>query len=129
MIITLYSCGANSKIALGNLEDNVGKVLYQFKINSIKANQEKFQFIILSKKSYQPQKSFVNTFTINESDEVELLGLTIDKELSFSKHIGKLCRNAQYKLHALRRIRKHLNIQKEKKQVMAMFIVSSTMYH
>ena len=29
----------------------------------------------------------------------ELLGLTIDKELNFSKHIDKLCRNAQYKLH------------------------------
>ena len=29
----------------------------------------------------------------------ELLGLTIDKELNFSKHIYKLCRNAQSKLH------------------------------
>ena len=28
----------------------------------------------------------------------ELLGLTIDKELNFSKHIDKLCRNAQSKL-------------------------------
>ena len=33
--------------------------------------------------------------------KVELLGLTIDKELNFSKYIDKLCRNAQYKLHAL----------------------------
>ena len=45
---------------------------------------------------------FINIFTINESDEVELLGLNIDKELHFSKHIGKLCRNAQYKRHALK---------------------------
>ena len=66
--------------------------------------------MILSKKSYQPQKRPVNTFTINESDEVELLGLIIDKELNFSKHIDKLCRNAQYKLHALRRIRNCLNL-------------------
>ena len=36
----------------------------------------------LVKKSYQPQKLFVNTFTIDESDEVELLELTIDKELN-----------------------------------------------
>ena len=46
--------------------------------------------MILSKKSFQPQKFSVNTFTINESDEVELLELTIDKELNFSKHIDKL---------------------------------------
>ena len=58
--------------------------------------------MIFSKKSYQPQKLSVNTFTTDESDEVELLGLTIDKELNFSKHIDKLCRNNQYKLHALR---------------------------
>ena len=47
-------------------------------------------------------------------DEVELLGLTIDKELNFSKHIDKLCRNTQYKLHALKRIRKYLSLGKAK---------------
>ena len=72
----------------------------------MKANPEKFQFMILGKKSYQPQKFSVNTFTIDESDEVELLRLAIDKELNLSKHIDKLCRNAQFKIHALRRIRK-----------------------
>ena len=80
----------------------------------MKANSEKFQFMILSKKSYQPQKLLVNTFTIDESDEVELLGLTINKEQNFSKHIDKLCRVAQYKLHALRRIRKYLSLEKAK---------------
>ena len=55
----------------------------------MKKKPEKFQFMILSKKSYQPQKRSVNTYTIKESDEVELLGLTIDKELNFSKHIDK----------------------------------------
>ena len=28
--------------------------------------------------------------------------------------MGKLCRNAQYKLHALRRIRKYLSLEKAK---------------
>ena len=98
---TLYSCGANLKTVLENLKHDASKLLYWFKINSMKANPEKFQFMILSKKSYQPQKLSVNTFTIDESDEVELLGLTIDKELNFSKYIDKLFRNTQYKLHAL----------------------------
>ena len=80
----------------------------------MKANPENFQFMILSKKSYQPQKFSVNNFTIDESVEVQLLGLTIDNELNFSKHIGKLCRNAQYKLNVLRRIRKYLNLEKAK---------------
>ena len=70
--------------------------------------------MILSEKLYQPQKLSVNIFTVDESNEVELLGLTIDKKLNFSKHIDKLCRNAQYKLHALTRIRKFLSLEKAK---------------
>ena len=107
---TLYHCRANLKTVLENLKHGASKLFYWLKINSMKASPEKFQFMILSKKSYQPQKLSVNTFTIDESDEVELLGLTIDKELNFSKHIDKLCRNAQYKLHALRRIRNYLSL-------------------
>ena len=84
---TLYSCGTNLKTVLENLKHDASKLLYWFKINSMKANPEKFQFMILSKKSYQPRKLSVNTFTADESDEVELLGLTIDKELNFSNHI------------------------------------------
>ena len=81
----------------------------------MKAKPEKFQFMMLSKKSYQLQKLSVNTFTINESDEVELPGLTIDKELNYSKHIDKLqITNAQYKLQALRRIRKNLSLEEAK---------------
>ena len=45
---------------------------------------------------------------------MELLRLTIDKELNFSEHTDKLCRNAQYKLSTLRRIRKYLSLEKAK---------------
>ena len=51
---------------------------------------------------------------MKESDEVELLGITIDKTLNFKKHIKNLCRTAQYKLHALRRMRKYLTLDKAK---------------
>ena len=43
-----------------------------------------------------------------------LLGVIIDKNLTFKKHIDNLVRKAQYKLHALRRIRKFLTIEKAK---------------
>ena len=111
---TLSSCGANSKTVLDNLTHDASKLLHWFKTNSMKANPENSQLMILGKKSYQPQKLFVNFFTIDESDEVELLGLTFDKDLNFSKHIDKLCRNAPYKLHALRLIRKYLSLEKAK---------------
>ena len=38
----------------------------------------------------------------------------IDKQLKFKSHIEQLCRKAAYKLHALRRIRKYLAVEKAK---------------
>ena len=43
-----------------------------------------------------------------------LLGHTIDNCLTFKDHIDTLCRNASYKLHDLRRIRKYLTPDKAK---------------
>ena len=43
-----------------------------------------------------------------------LLGLAIDNCLTFKDHIDSLCRNASYKFHALRRIRKYLAPDKAK---------------
>ena len=37
-----------------------------------------------------------------------------EKKLNFKQHVENLCRKAQYKLHALRRIRKFLTIEKAK---------------
>ena len=41
---------------------------------------------------------------------MELLGITIDNMLTFNDHINNLCRNASYKLYALRRKRKYLTL-------------------
>ena len=46
------------------------------------------------------------------SNEVKLLGVTTDNELKFKKHIEDLCKKASYKLHALRRIRGYLTVEK-----------------
>ena len=89
-------------------------LLYWFKINSLTANPGKFQFMILEKKKRLKYSLKIGSITIKESDEVELLRITIDKALNFKKHIENLCRTAQYKLHALRRIRKYLTLDKAK---------------
>ena len=78
----------------------------------MKANPGKFQFMVLGVKN-------IVQFTINDnskiilcSNKVKLLGITIDNELKFKKHVGDLCKKASYKLHALRRIRGYLTVQK-----------------
>ena len=56
----------------------------------------------------------IGSITIKESEEVELLGITIDKALNFKKHIEYLCCTTHYKLHALKWIRKYLTLDKAK---------------
>ena len=48
----------------------------------------------------------------NNSREIELLGVVIDNQLKFKKHIENLCKKASFKLHVLHRIRKFLTIGK-----------------
>ena len=47
----------------------------------------------------------IGPINVKESDQLELLGITIDKHLSFIKHVKNLCWIANYKLYAHRRIR------------------------
>ena len=56
----------------------------------------------------------INLTCVQSRDDVTLLGVMIDKNLTFKKHIDNLFRKAQYKLHALRRIRKFYTIEKAK---------------
>ena len=89
-------------------------MLKWFRINSLQANPGQFQFIILEKKKRNSVKLVINTTEIEESRKVVLLGITIDKLLIFNEHIDNLCRTADYKLHALRKIRKYLSLEKAK---------------
>ena len=80
----------------------------------MKLNPKKFQFINLGKSTRQTIILNVSNIKIRESQNVELLGLTINNRLTFKYHINMLCRRANYKLHALGRIRKYLTLEKSK---------------
>ena len=70
--------------------------------------------MILGKNNRLKYSLKIGSITIKESEEVKLLGISIDKILNFKIHIENLSRTAQYKLHALRRIRKYLTLDKFK---------------
>ena len=99
---------------LENLKQDLKILLKWFRINSLQANPGKFQWKILGKKKRNSVKLIINTTEIEESKNVVLLGITIDNLLTFNEHIDNICRTANYKLHALRRIRKYLFLEKAK---------------
>ena len=49
-----------------------------------------------------------------ESKSVKLLGITIDKELKFDKHVDKACLKANKKLNFLSRMQSFLSAKKRK---------------
>ena len=46
---------------------------------------------------------------ISESCYAKLLGITVDKKLSFRKHVEDLCKKANQKLHALARLSTYID--------------------
>ena len=52
--------------------------------------------------------------TIKSSDAVELLGITLDKNINFKRHTQNICRKANNKTKALLGIRKFLTLNKRK---------------
>ena len=62
--------------------------------------------------------------TITLSDAVELVGITLYKNISFKQHIQNICRKANNKTKALFLTRKFLNC--EQGQVLAKTHISST---
>ena len=70
--------------------------------------------MILSKTPRQPIILNINQIKVEESQRVVFLGLAIGNRLTFKNHVDMLCSIANYKLHALRRIRKYLTLEKTK---------------
>ena len=66
--------------------------------------------MIIGKNQCNKVKLKINSIAINESGTVELLGILIDNIITFSEHVNNLYRNANYKLYALRRIKKYLTL-------------------
>ena len=97
---TVYSCGKSLPDIKENLVSDTKSILNWFRLNSLKANPGKFKFMILGDKSHHKHELKINSIKVEASDDVLLLGITIDKKLTFT-HVENLCRKAQYKLHTL----------------------------
>ena len=111
---TIYSCNINLQTIFKDLKYDIQNLLKRFKVNSVKPNPKKFQFMILGKSTRQSIILNINNVKIRQSSSVVLLGLTIDNRLTFKDHINILLRRASFKRHALRRTRKYLTAVKAK---------------
>ena len=89
---TLYSCHKKLETIFENLKWDLKGVLNWFKVNSLKANAGKFQFMVLGAKKNDKFTLHIDGNSIPSSKEVKLLGITIDYQLKFKQHIFDLCK-------------------------------------
>ena len=76
----------------------------------MKANPDKFQFMVLSSDPLEQQKIEIeNDITLVSESCVKLLGVITDDRLQFNDHISAMCCRAGRQLNALARISKHLD--------------------
>ena len=62
-------------------------ILKWFRLNSLKANSGKFEFMILGDKTCYKHPLKIYLTCVQSSDDVTLKGVIIDKNLTFKKHI------------------------------------------
>ena len=121
---TLYTVDKNIQNLLETLENETNVILDWFRKNEMKPNDDKCHLIVCN----QEQLSVtLGTESIDSSDSVELLGVTIDKDLKFTEHVSNLCKKGNQKLHALARISKYLKEDKLK-LIMKTFVQSQFNY-
>ena len=121
---TIYTVDRNTDDLLKILQVETSLILYWFRINEMKSNDDKCHLIVCSH-----DKVFftLGNETIEESNSVELLDIKIDTNLNFNEHFTDLCKKGNQKLHALTTISKYLNEDKLK-FLMKTFIQSQFNY-
>ena len=107
---TIYSSASSTEEVISSLKHDLNHVLSWFSSNQLVANPEKFQMMLLGTNE-KNIKLTVEGFTIDQSDSVKLLGVTLDKNLSFQEHINNVCVRARKSIWCLRRVRNYLNFK------------------
>ena len=105
---TIFSCDSTFETVVFNLELDAKNILNWLQINQLVANPAKFQFILLGN-SGKKLCLAINKNIIKLSDEVKLLGITIDSKLTFNSHVNGLCKSASKKIKCLYRVRNFTN--------------------
>ena len=90
---TLYSCDYEVKNVITRLEQDANRLTAWFPENYMKLNEDKCHLILLGA-SKERVHIHLGEAQIEENDEEKLLGITLDKKLSFKKHVQTLCKKA-----------------------------------
>ena len=98
-----------------------------FENDYMKLNTNKCHLIVLG---YKHEHVWADIWKdlIWESNDVKHIGITIDRDLKFDKHVLKLCRKANQKLSAVSRIAKLFSFNKRRKLLWSLNLNNVRLY-
>ena len=123
---TFYACDISLNTVIQRLEHDSLLALEWFECNHMKLNEDKCHLLIAGHK-YEHIWANFGSVKIWESDCVKLLGINIDRELSFNYHISNLCMKAGRKISALARVSRLMSLD-QRRLLLKSFIESQFAY-
>ena len=128
---TLSDSNTDVNALIENLERAAVKATDWFRCNSMVANPEKFQAIVIDPKtrntSDTPYTFVFRDITISTKSEVTILGVHVDNKLNFNSHIKMICTKAARQLNVLKRFNRLLDFN-SRLAVFNSFILSNFNY-
>ena len=110
---TLSISGEDKELIKSMLSSDFMIVENWFFENYMILNPGKCYFMCIGKNVSDSELLNLNGLNLKNCKEVEVLGITIDRNLNFKGHIKNICRKAGQKLSALLRISSHINTDKK----------------
>ena len=103
----------NEQQVVGKIQNSLEKTKHCMCLNRLKMKDQKTKLIMYGN-NVQLAKCSTKHIKIGEeiivgSEKINVLGINIDKNLTFKEHIKKKCKIAMYNLYSIRSLRQHLN--------------------
>ena len=124
---TIYTCDTRLENVVSRLENDSKIIIEWFRNNYMKLNEDKCHFMIFGERTNQDVGINIGNCTVNNSQEEKLLGVLIDSNLNFEKHVSNICKKAGNKLFALSRMSTYLGTDKLR-LLMRAFVTSQFQY-
>ena len=123
---TYYAHNTRAAKAIVKLEEAVSNSPIWFNNNYMKSNTDKCHLMIFGKNEDELSLK-IGSDMITESKDEKLLGVIIDRKLSFKSQVSALCKKANQKLDALSRISRYMD-SGEQRQITRTFLLFQFSY-
>jgi len=103
---TISYASKNTTDIVFHLKAEINLLLGWFESNGFQANPNKFQYMLVSRNNFHSEQelSIDQEIILKPTNEMKILGVIIDNNLTFGPHVHAICRKANKSINALKRL-------------------------